>query len=364
MKTYPCCYCNQKFPRNKLADHIDKEHDDEIPDDMTAYRLAYDIINDKPDHCGRCCVCHGPTQWSEKTQKYLRTCSQKCKDKLREQYKKNMLRVYNKTTLLNDPEHQKKMLANRKISGTYTWSDGTKFSYCGSYEKKLLEFLDDAMQYDSKDVMTPGPTFEYQYQGKKHYWITDVYIISLGLCIDCKDGGDNKNGREMPEYREKQIAKETMITSQGTYSYLRLTNNNFAQLLGIMAEMKKNIIDNVNGPIFRIHESYQDITQTEVEDELSLMESIGLGIMHHMQNTYLPVRITNIGHMVNSGIYEMFDMTPISRNTGGKVLYLKSIKETMDYINESYPGLEVECTLHNKYDDMGGVTFSLVTSDI
>ena len=45
-----------------------------------------------------------------------------------------MVGKYGKTTLLNDPEQQKKMLANRHISGEYEWTDGNIKTYTGSYE--------------------------------------------------------------------------------------------------------------------------------------------------------------------------------------------------------------------------------------
>ena len=47
----------------------------------------------------------------------------------------------------------------------------------------------------------------------------------------------------MEEYREKQIAKETMITELGTYNYLRLTDNQFGQLLSILLELKQEMMD-------------------------------------------------------------------------------------------------------------------------
>jgi len=40
-------------------------------------------------------------------------------------FKKRMIGKYGKPYLTNDPEQQKKMLANRKISGVYQWSDGS-----------------------------------------------------------------------------------------------------------------------------------------------------------------------------------------------------------------------------------------------
>jgi hypothetical protein len=62
--------------------------------------------------------------------------------------------------------------------------------------------------------------------------------------------------------REKTICKEKMITNQGKYNYLRLTNNNFAQLLGILAEMKMKMIEEDDSKTFRIHEETELLEAT------------------------------------------------------------------------------------------------------
>lgn len=254
MKTYQCPYCTGKFNRKELAKHIDKEHSDEIPNNYTPYRSAYDVINNKPGH-GTCTECGRDTEWNEKTQKYNRLCGRKeCYASVKKTYETRMLKIYNKVSLLDDPNQQEKMLANRRISGQYKWSDGTMFTYTGQFEKHLLEFLDKGLSYYSKDIITPGPVLEYKYKGITHKWITDCLILPYNLIIEVKDGGDNPNNRSMPVYREKQIAKETMITNLGTYSYLRLTNNQFDQLFNILAELKMNSINDDNNSIYRIHE--------------------------------------------------------------------------------------------------------------
>lgn len=265
-KTYCCPYCREKFNKDKLINHIDKEHDDELPENYTAYRAAYDVINDKPGH-GFCVVCHAPTKWNEKRQKYERLCGKKeCSDQIKKTYRGRMLKVYGKVHLLDDPNQQKKMLSHRHISGKYKWSDGTIFDYVGSYEKELLEFLDKTLEYKSSDIVSPGPTLEYEYKGKKHYWITDFLILSYNLILEVKDGGSNPNKRFMPEYRAKQYAKEKMITNMGVYSYLRLTNKDFSQLLGILAELKKDIVEDKVHPLYRIHE---DIDLVELDPDFT-----------------------------------------------------------------------------------------------
>lgn len=255
MKKFNCPFCNEKFYKDSLIKHIDKEHDDELPLDYTSYRMVYDVVNNKNGH-GNCTICGKPTKWNEKRQKYNRLCGDpKCAKKVKEIYQSRMLRVYNKVHLLNDPHQQEKMLASRRISGKYKWSDGKIFTYTGQYEKNLMEFLDKVMNYKSDEIVAPGPTLEYEFKGKKHYWITDFLILPYNLIIEVKDGGNNPNNRFMPEYRGKQIAKEKMITNMGTYSYIRLTNNDFSQLLCILAELKMKVVDdNADTPLYRIHE--------------------------------------------------------------------------------------------------------------
>ena len=254
MKKYNCPFCSERFYRHDLAKHIDKKHDDELPLDYTAYRMAYDVINNKHGH-GNCVVCGKPTKWNEKHQKYNRLCGDpKCAKKIKETYQKRMMRVYNKTHLLNDPEQQEKMLAHRRISGKYKWSDGKMFTYTGSYEKKFMEFLDKIMDFKSSEVVAPGPVLEYEFKGKKLHWITDFLIVPYNLIVEIKDGGNNPNNRQMPTYRSKQIAKEKMITNMGEYSYIRLTDNDFGQFLAIIAELKKDIVEDQVKPLYRIHE--------------------------------------------------------------------------------------------------------------
>lgn len=266
-KNYKCPYCdNFKGNKDQLASHIESKHPELIPEGFTAERVAFNIINNHPmDKGGTCIVCKRDTDWNENNNKYNRLCGRKqCSDKLRDMYKKNMLKIYGKTTLLNDPEQQEKMLAKRSISGTYKFSDGGRHTYTGSYEEKALEFMDKVLHFKSDDILAPGPTLEYEYKGKKHKWITDIMIVPFNLIIEVKDGGDNPNNRTMTSYREKQIEKEKVVTNMGTYNYLRLTNNNFEQLLEILAELKEQMIDDSNDnkkAIINIHEEVQSLRE-------------------------------------------------------------------------------------------------------
>lgn len=257
-KVYKCQFCSYRGTKEKLISHVDKKHPEMIPEGFTAGRTVFNYINHK-DH-GVCVVCKRPTEWNEERLKYNRLCGrEECKKALREKYSKNMIKVYGTDNLLTDMEQQEKMLKNRRISGKYRFSDGGYCTYTGQYELKALEFLDKVLGYTSNEILTPGPIVEYEYKGKKLKWILDILIIPYNLVIDVKDGGDNPNNREMKSYREKQVAKESSIQKLGEFNYLRLTNNNFEQLIQILAELKMQMVDSSyedGRTIVRVHEDY------------------------------------------------------------------------------------------------------------
>lgn len=251
-KKYKCPFCDLKDTRSNLIDHVESDHEELIPEDYTASRCVYDSINGK--NYGICMICKNKVyEWNDKINRYYNLCSNPaCKAKVREIALNRHLKVYNKPTLLNDPDQQEKMLANRKISGVYTFRDGGKHTYTGKYEKNALEFMDNVLDIPSTDIQSPGPVLEYEYNGEIHKWITDIYYVPANLLIEIKDGGSNPNNRSMKSYREKQVAKEKMITNLGTFNYIRLTDNDFSQLLSIFADMKNGALTEEN-PSVRIH---------------------------------------------------------------------------------------------------------------
>lgn len=251
-RKYKCPYCDHRDIRVKLVDHVEEEHEDMIPQDYTPARVVFNYLNKK--ECGRCIMCGEKTTWNEEVWKYNRLCSDKCHKEYVKVVKSRMIKKYGKEHILDDPEQQKKMLKNRKISGTYKFSDGGVREYCGTYERKLLEFYDKVLNVPSKDIITPGPVIEYEYEGKKRKWILDLLYVPANLAHDVKDGGDNPNNRQMDDYRAKQVAKEKAIGELQQYNYIRLTNNNFQQLLLILAELKENMLDGKEELITRINE--------------------------------------------------------------------------------------------------------------
>jgi hypothetical protein len=272
-----CPLCRRKDFKDKLIRHIEKDHED-IIGEISAEQFLYDKTH---PGSGKCIVCGNKTDWNEKTGKYHRVCSNpRCKEELRAKFKKNMIRVHGKVSLLDDAAHQAKMLAHRSISGTYVYSDGTKFTYTGSYEHKAIEFMDKVLNCNSKDIIMPGPVIDYTDQyGNSRQWITDIYYVPYNLIIEVKDGGDNPNNRQMDEYRAKQVSKETELIRLGEYNYLRLTDNKFVQLMEVLALLKDQEINDptTTNKVIRINEStvyddrfftLDDVEKSEEDDNI------------------------------------------------------------------------------------------------
>lgn len=255
VKKHKCPYCEKRLERQKLIAHVDRVHEEMIPEDYTSTRVVFNLINKKTS--GKCVICGIETRWNEDKARYERICDKRsCKEAYMKQTADRLYNKHGKTKedFLNDAEFQNKMLQNRSISGKYKFQDGGILSYVGSYEKNFLQFMDQHFHIKSRDLIAPGPVIDYTYANKSHQWITDYYYEPYNLVFDIKDGGSNPNTRDMKEYREKQLAKEKAIKEQGQYNYIRLTDNQFDQMILLMMELKENLVEN----------SYKTITKVFV----------------------------------------------------------------------------------------------------
>jgi hypothetical protein len=187
---------------------------------------------------GKCIIDGKPTEWNEATERYDRLCSDKCREKYREMFKERMMKVHGKTTLLDDPEVQKKMLDNRKISGEYTWSDGkSKTKYTGTYEHEFLEFLDIFLHFKPSDVISPAPQiFYYEYGGKKRFYIPDFYISSINTIIEVK-AYDNKHYRARDEAQEK--AKDRAVL-KSSFNYVKVHDKEYDEFFDYLMKFKND----------------------------------------------------------------------------------------------------------------------------
>lgn len=261
-----CPICGKtRTNKQDVIDHVELDHSNEIPEEYTTAQYIYSLIHGR-DH-GLCRVCGKPTEWNEKTGKPRQLCGSKsCAMKRRAIAQRNMIKVYGTDNLLKDPLHQEKMLANRKISGKYTWSDNKHtFTYTGSYEKFALEWLDKVYEYDPDDIVMPGPVIYYDLNGEQHPWITDMYLESLNLVIEFKDGSYDRNTHDgFKGNRERETAKDNHMLNQSKYNYTKITNKNMMSLVKVISMLRlDNIFEQdkntkVEKPVIVIHESVEE----------------------------------------------------------------------------------------------------------
>lgn len=246
VKVYKCPICTRSFKSFEgWENHIRTEHPESVPKNMTMKQYFYYILTGKT--AGVCMVCKKPTPWNESTGRYDRFCTNpKCKDKYREIFKKRMINKYGKVMLLDDPNVQRKMLANRKISGVYTFEDGTKVSYVGSYEKDFLNMLDTFMHVHGSDIMGPSPhTYRYDYKNNKDkehegekFYIPDFFIPSLNLEIEIKDTTTTHH-KFIDVDQVKEAQKDEVMKNIKGIRYFKVTNKNYADFFDYILSLKE-----------------------------------------------------------------------------------------------------------------------------
>lgn len=241
MAKYKCKICNKQYvDLSSLLNHIEHKHKEMIPEDMNVNQYYYYMKTGKTH--GNCVMCKQPTEWNKNTNKYNRFCNNpSCKEKYREIFKKRMIGKYGKTHLLNDPEKQREMLAHRKISGEYEWSDGTKTTYTGTYDLDFLTLLDDFFEWDPNDISMPSPhNYSYMYEGVEKFYFPDVFIHSLDLEIEIKDGGNNPNTHPKIQAvdKVKEKLKDEVMMSQKSFNYIKIYNKNYINFFNFLKEYK------------------------------------------------------------------------------------------------------------------------------
>ena len=236
MSFFKCPFCDRKYVNKEgLYVHLDKEHHDEL-NDLTPKQVFFNYRNryELGKKYGKSVVSGKPTKWNEITGRYERFLPEE-KELYREYFLKNMKKA-GKENIMNNLEHQKEMLAARAISGQYKWSDGTMFTYTGSYEKKFLEYLDKILNWPSSDLMAPAPQiFTYKFEGVEHGHIPDFYISSLNLIVNIKSA-TNKH------YRLRDLDKEhtqDYAIKSSQYNYIKIYDNQFEKFMDGIEKIKE-----------------------------------------------------------------------------------------------------------------------------
>lgn len=289
-KKYKCPYCDKRFVRAKLHIHIQNEHEDLIPEGYTALRVAFNTINHKTE--GHCIMCGAVTDWNEDKGRYERLCNNpKCHEAYKKMVAERTKKKYGTERLQTDPEYaeyvQRKALAGRKMHGEYKFADGGVIEYFGSYEKKFLQFMDQIMHCKSEDILAPAPSIKYMYNGEQHLYIPDFYYIPYNLIIEIKDGGSNPNNHphRTGEDELKLRCKEEAIRQLNEFSYVRVVNNDFSQVLSIMAVLKYNMAHRYKDPVVKVNESTLLETASTIDKNFKPKDRINLSSLKKVHIT-------------------------------------------------------------------------------
>ena len=244
VKYYKCPECGKKFKTlSGWSGHMDMMHPDARPEGFSDSRFFYYILTGKT--AGSCIECHSPTDWSEATGKYNRYCNNPaCKRAYVKLAKSRMTNKYGKEYLLDDPDMQRKMVSSRKISGYYTFSDGSgKLGYVGSYEKDFLMMMDKFMRYSANDILSPSPnTYFYEYEGKKHFYIPDFYVPNLNLEIEIK-ASDNTHPKIQAVDKVKERLKDEVMQNNPKINYIKINDKVYTGFFDYLLSLKESVDD-------------------------------------------------------------------------------------------------------------------------
>ena len=253
-RLFKCPFCTRKYVnKDGVYEHMDKEHHAELHG-LSPKQIYFNYTNRYAltKGCGRSVISGKPTKFNEITGRYERFLPEE-KEQYRQYFLANMKRA-GKENIMKDMQHQKEMLAARHISGKYLWSDGTEFTYTGSYEKKFLIYLDTLLNWPSSDIMAPAPQiFDYVYEGEQHCHIPDFYISSLNLIVNIKSS-DNKHYR----LRDLEIERaEDSAIKNSKFNYIKIYDNQFSKFMDGIEKIKANLEANNESRI--IIESFEGI---------------------------------------------------------------------------------------------------------
>ena len=248
VKNYKCPDCGAKYKSLQTwGNHVSTVHPELIPSGWSYARYFYYVLTGKSH--GTCVECKKDTDWNESTQKYERFCKDPvCKEKYRESFKSRMIATHGRVHLLDNPDQQRKMLAGRKISGLYTFKNGTQIQYVGSYEKDFLYMLDRFLKFNPNDIMMPSPhTYEYNYKNPndienegKHFFIPDAYIPSLNLEIEIKQN-TNTHPKLLKIDKVKELQKDELMRSIPDVNYIKIVEKEYSEFFKLIDDLANTI---------------------------------------------------------------------------------------------------------------------------
>lgn len=332
-KVYKCPYGNRKYHNKQaLYEHMEIEHKIDLQK-LPASQVYFNIRNRK-NH-GSCVVCKSKTLWNIKTEKYERLCKKEsCRKSYRQMFVDRMKKVHGKSTLLDDPEFQKKMLKGRKISKTYKWKDGFEHDYTGTYELDFLKFMENVLNWENpNDIMMPAPeSFEYYMNGKKHFYIPDVYITSADLYIEIKGSNNHYQKRD----HMMELLKDKVMIKNKKINYIKILDKSYGgfveylhkRINGTSKYVLKEELFRYNVGVSVLNENTKTITETVSGDKFP--DRIAPKISSDLKKYGdIPVEIyPNIFELYQDMVKHLDETSKIFDNIN--TLTVDEIKDTLD----------------------------------
>jgi len=217
-----------------MYNYIEKTYPNLLSEDMPAARLYFNLKYNKKN--GKSVISGLPTKWNNITERYERFANDAEKEQYREQFKQRMVKKYGKVHILDQPDQQIKMLANRNISKDYKWNDGSISTVNSQYEYDFLNFVESTYMFNKECFMEPPVIYYKLPDGKTSFYLPDFYIPSLNLIIEVK--GSNKHYQNRDSYKEDIKAKATI--NEG-FNFLQLTDKMY---IAFNTFFKKNVLNN------------------------------------------------------------------------------------------------------------------------
>jgi protease II len=239
MKIYKDPFTGRKYMNEATCiKAIERDHSLQLDKlNVTAKQVMFNYRNRLPLNTtnGKSVISGKPTNWNEKAGCYQRFSDDNERATYRQMFVERMQKVHGKTHLLNDPDQQRMMLANRSISGTYIFPDNTSKTYTGQEELALLKFFNEVLEWPGADLHMPAPMnfFYTDSNGKDRFYIPDMWIESLNLIIEVKG--------ELHSYRIRDLhiehAKDKVLETSG-YNYVKVEDRDYGDLMDTLAMLK------------------------------------------------------------------------------------------------------------------------------
>lgn len=311
---YKCPECGMKYKSlGAWGNHMENIHPDSIPEGFSISRYFYFTLTGKTR--GKCIQCGNDTDWSEASQKYNRYCNNpKCKQEYIKLAKGRMVAKHGKEHLLNDPTIQRKMVAARKISGYYKFSDGSgSVGYVGSYEKDFLMMLDKFMGFKAQEIIAPSPNnYYYEYDGKSHFYIPDFFIPNLNLEIEIKQN-TSTHPKILKVDKVKEQLKDEVLLSNPKINYIKIVDKDYKGFFEYLLSLKEMVDDtsdnkkttkNIESAIEAVYS--EDIEKVEESESFDSLECFAIesAMAANETTTFIPKDKTDLKS------YRKYPITP------------------------------------------------------